>query len=206
MVNQPIPASPILIAVPAGVAINTYTATLSVNNGTCTGTATYPITVVVNAAPTLATVSQSGTACASSTATINLTGMVPNATGNTVNYTIGATPGSAINVSADAGGNASFTVPVILANNGATFTVVSITDGCTVAFGISFTPLVVTATPTITLGTNPSVCFSAAGQNANLPYSATTLSQPRIVFLAGVVVGLQMLQELFCPVRQARVQ
>ncbi len=68
--------------------------------------------------PTLGGASQLATVCAGSTAVINMTGLLPNVTNNTIEYSINAvaqTPVTGVN--SDGSGNASFTTAALTAGN-----------------------------------------------------------------------------------------
>jgi gliding motility-associated-like protein len=168
-----LPATPIGITVPGTAGVGTYNATLTVTN-TVTGcvSTTQPITVTIAPNPTI-TLGANPSVCAGTTAaplTYSATTGTPNqysidfdAAANTagfadvVNVALGATP---INI----------TVPAAAAAGvyNATITVRNSTSGC-VSPGSAIT-VTILATPSITLGANPSVCVGST--TANLPYSA----------------------------------
>ncbi|MBP1663115.1 MAG: hypothetical protein H6Q19_255 [Bacteroidetes bacterium] len=108
----------------------TYTATLKVTTtlSGMTYTNSEPIQVVVNPLPTLGTISQFRTVCDGSSATINLTGLVPSNT-FTVNYKINNVAQPAVTgLISSATGTSSFqTTALAASNNGQTLEVTSIT-------------------------------------------------------------------------------
>jgi len=106
------------------------------------------ITKKVTTPPTLTGAAQASTICEGSTATINLTGMVANSTGNSIDYTIdGVAQTQITGVSANGSGNASFSTPIlsVASHNGKSLVVTRITDtnGYFLDFSVS-TTLVVT--------------------------------------------------------------
>lgn len=81
--------------------------------------------------PTLSGASQASAVCGSGSATINLTGMVANSTGNAIDYTInGVAQPQVTGINADGSGNASFsTSSLTTANNGQALVITKITNG-----------------------------------------------------------------------------
>ncbi len=126
---------------------------------------------IPSSTPTLSGVSQVATVCSGTNVTINLTGLLYNAsTGNTftVNYTIGGIAQTPTTVTANSSGAGSFTVAVTSANNGQVLAITGLTNTsttCSNTFSsgnsvtLSVNPLA--GTPTTPSGTNP-VCQGSA--------------------------------------------
>jgi len=173
VVAAALPATPIVITVPAGVAGGAYTANLTVNNGTCTSIV-YSITVTINALPTITlsaiaptcfsaavqTVNLPYTATTGAPTTYSINGWSGGGFANVVNAAIPATP-IVINVPAGAAAGA-YTASLTVKN----------ANGC--VSSVSTITVTITALPTITLSAIAPTCFSAAVQTVNLPYTATT--------------------------------
>lgn len=81
--------------------------------------------------PTLTGASQAAPVCGSGSATINLTGMVANSTGNAIDYTInGVSQTQVTGINADGSGSASFTTASLTTgNNGQPLVITKITNG-----------------------------------------------------------------------------
>ena len=147
------------------------------NSGLVACGASVSITVL---GQTLSGASQSAAVCGGTSATINLTGLIPGST-STVSYSINGTPQTPVSgVVASAGGNGSFSTAVLTnSNNGQTLTITSITNNsttpnCTTNFTQNVT-LSVLPGPTLTLtsaaGTNNQArCLGSA--ITNITYSA----------------------------------
>jgi predicted CxxxxCH...CXXCH cytochrome family protein len=159
-----LPASPIVLVVPGGAAAGVYSGDLTVkNSGTGLTSVAYPITVTVNADPTVAA------AGPDQSIGVNFSTFAGNVPG------IGTGTWTLIS------GSGSITTP-----NSATSNVTSLGGGANVfRWTISNPPCVdswqemtitvtVTPPPTITLGADPTVCQGIT--TANLTYSATTNS------------------------------
>ena len=116
-------------------------------------------------APTIGSYSQSTAVCAGSSATILLTGMLPNTT-STISYTLaGTTQPDITGVVSDASGNASFSIVATNSQNFRIFsiTTTSTTPNCTTAIGSSGAFNL--SVPTITagsIGTAQTVCSGTA--------------------------------------------
>ncbi|HTB99835.1 MAG TPA: hypothetical protein VK705_04075, partial [Ferruginibacter sp.] len=172
--NVALPATPISIAVPAGVTSGTYTAILTVTNANGCVSIGYPISVTINALPTI-TLSPITAECFSvATQTVNLPYTI--VTGAPTTYSIGgwsgggfanvanvALPGSPIGIAVPAG--------VAVGTYTAILTVTNANGCVSIGYPISVT---ISALPTITLSPIAAVCFSAAIQTVNLPYTAVT--------------------------------
>nr|HPI31455.1 T9SS type A sorting domain-containing protein [Bacteroidales bacterium] len=92
--------------------------------------------------PTLTGASQAAPVCGSGSATINLTGMVANSTGNAIDYTInGVSQTQVTGINADGSGSASFTTASLTTgNNGQPLVITKITNGsCFTNFSQSVT-------------------------------------------------------------------
>ena len=173
--NVALPATPIVLTVPAGAAAATYNATLTVRNSAagCSSTAV-PITVTVTTAPTI-TLGASPTVC-SGTTTANLpyTGTTGAPNQYSITYNAAAIAAGFVNVPNTAlpATPIVLTVPAgaALATYNGTITVTNTTTGCP-GTAVPFTVTVTTA-PSITLGPNPTVCIGTT--TANLPYTGTT--------------------------------
>ena len=158
--NASITATPLVLTVPAAAASAIYTGTLTVSNANCTSTGS-AISVTVNPLPTPAFSAGATTVCAGSTISYQ-NDPVSNTyawvvTGGTINGSSTTDP-----ISVTWGSGSSGTVEV---------TETETIHNCskTISENITINPL-----PTITLGSNPSVC--AGITSANLSYSATTQS------------------------------
>ena len=175
VVNVALPASPISITIPGIAVPGTYNATLTVRStGSTCSSSSQPITVTINPNPTI-TLGANPTVCSGLTTT-NLSYSAT--TGGANEYSIN------FNAAAEAQGfvdvvNAALTAtPIVItvpaaAGAGvynATLSVRNNATGCLSPNG-NITVTVI-ASPTITLGTNPSVCIGSA--TANLPYTATS--------------------------------
>ena len=173
--NTALPATPIVLTVPAGAPAATYSGTLTVTNST-TGcvSATSPFTVTINPIPSI-TLGANPSVCSGATSA-NLPYTATTGTPNqySITYSAAALAAGFVNVA-----NAALpATPIVLvvpaaaapATYTATLTVTNSIIGCP-GIGTPFT-VTVNATPTITLGANPSVCGGAT--TANLPYTATT--------------------------------
>jgi len=131
---------------PAALAAGTYTWRVVPRNVYGAASACTNFTFTVNPTPSLTGVAQAATVCPSTNATINLSGLIANST-STITYTIGA--GAPVNVTGvvATGTTASFTVPVVFANNGQVLTITNITR-TNVPTNCSFVP---TSNNTVTL-------------------------------------------------------
>ena len=143
------------------------------------------VPVVVNPLPTYGTVKQGPAVCSGTNATFNLTNLTPNVV-STIVYNINGGASNTTTAAADGSGNGSFTVPVVIGNNGQTLTITSITNNssanavaCSVAPNIS-TTISVNPVPTATVSgtttlcqnsTSPSITFAGAAGPA--PYTFT---------------------------------
>ena len=175
VVNVALPASPISITIPGIAVPGTYNATLTVRStGSTCSSSSQPITVTINPNPTI-TLGANPTVCSGLTTT-NLSYSAT--TGGANEYSIN------FNAAAEAQGfvdvvNAALpATPIVItvpaaAGAGvynATLSVRNNATGC-LSPNSNITVTVI-ASPTITLGTNPSVCIGSA--TANLPYTATS--------------------------------
>lgn len=175
--NGSLSPSPISITVPAGAAPATYSGTLTVRNSS-TGcvSGTYNTTVSVIGNPTI-TLGGTPSVCSGATTALHpYTGTTSSPTtysitwGSTAsgagftNVTNAALPASNISLAVPAGATAGTYVGAITVSN---------SGNCTSGGGpLQSISVTVTTTPTITLGSNPSVC--AGITSATLPYTATT--------------------------------
>ncbi|MCX6307210.1 MAG: hypothetical protein NT040_19770, partial [Bacteroidetes bacterium] len=173
--NATLPASPIVLAVPATAAAGTYNGTLTVKNST-TGciSGAYAITVTVNPVPTISLGSNPSVCRGTTSANLTYTATTGSPDKYSIDYdatanTAGFTDVTYITLPAS---------PIVLAIPGAaaagtyngTLTVKNSTTGCiSSAYAIT---VMVNPVPTISLVTNPSVCRGTT--SANLAYSATT--------------------------------
>jgi len=179
--NAALPASPFSLPVPPGAAAGIYTGTLTVRNST-TGCISpgYPVSVTVNALPTI-TPGINPSVCAGATsAPLPYTGA---ATGAPDQYSItwtGAAPGQGF---ADITNMALPASPISLAVPAAavagtytgTLRVRNSTTGC-VSPGASIS-VTINVVPAITLGSNPEVCYGAV--SADLTYTGATYAPDR---------------------------
>ncbi|HYG18385.1 MAG TPA: hypothetical protein VD816_05620, partial [Ohtaekwangia sp.] len=173
--NTPLSASPIVITIPGAATAGTYTATLTVSNTVtgCSGSS-LPVTVTLVPAPTI-TLGLSPSVCTGS-ASANLTYTAT--TGSPDQFSIDFDAAAEAVGFADIVNAPLTTSPIVIAVPGAatagtyngTITVHNTTAGCSsTATAVS---VIVTDTPTITIGPNPTVCSGSI--TANLTYSATT--------------------------------
>jgi len=168
--NASLPASPIPITIAAGVSASTYTANLTVKNAAGCTSATLPIMVTVNQSPQIILTSASATTGQSvcvATAITPITYVTNGATGVAVS---GLPPGV----------NYSY-VSNLLTISGSpttsgTFSYSATTTGGSCIEQVATGIITGIPSPTITLGTNPSACFSVSAQSVFLPYTATTSS------------------------------
>ncbi len=190
--NTALPATPIVLTVPAGAAAATYNGTLTVTNSTtgCVSTGT-AFTVTVTAAPTI-TLGANPSVCSGATiANLPYTGTTGTPNQYSITYNAAAIAAGFVNVAF----TALPATPIILvvpagapvATYGGTITVRNGAAGCPSA-GTPFL-ITVSAPPTITLGANPVICSGAT--TANLPYTATTNSpdQYSIVYSAAALAA-----------------
>jgi large repetitive protein len=170
-----LPASPIALTLPVNVAANTYNGILKVKNNTtgCESTG-YPITVTVNALPTI-TLGANPTVCSGVTsASLPYSATTGTPTQYTIDWNEAANSAGFADVAYQALGASPILLTVPGAATGGTYNgtlkVKNTTTGCeSTGYPISVT---VIALPTITLGANPAVCRGVT--SANLTYSATT--------------------------------
>jgi hypothetical protein len=190
--NAILPASPIVLVVPAAAPVGIYTATLTVTN-TTTGCSNngYPISVTINPNPTI-TLGPDPSVCSGATSA-NLTYSATTGSPNqySITWSAAALAAGFANVT-----NAALPAsPIVLVVPGAaavgsytgTLTVTNSATGCTsTGYPVSVT---INAIPTITLGANPSVCSGST--SANLTYSSTTgtPTQYSITWSAGALAA-----------------
>jgi len=123
--------------------------------------------------PTLSSAAQAESVCDGAPLTIDLAGMLPNSTNNTIEYTINGiaqTPVTGINTSGT--GTASFTIDDLsVANNGQTLQITKIINGsCNATFAQNVTLSILARPATPTASSNSPIC---AGSNLNLTSNAT---------------------------------
>jgi hypothetical protein len=165
-----LPASPISIPVPAGVAAGTYLATLTVRNSSTTCDATYPISVEVLALPaitpgTIAAVCQGAT-----TALLPYTGATGGANQYSITWSGAAQTAGFSNVGLTTLSSSPISIPVpagvAAGTYSATLTVRNSSTTCEQTYSISVQVL---ATPSLTPGTIAAVCQGSS--IASLPYT-----------------------------------
>ena len=130
----------------------------------CSASFTQNVTLGVNPNPTLSGATQDATVCNGSTATINLTGLLPNSV-STVSYLINGSAQTPVTVvTADGSGNANFTSAVLTAaNNGQILqitgiTTTSATPNCSSVFTQELTLSVDPVTVGGTVSANQTIC------------------------------------------------
>ncbi|MBI2283334.1 MAG: Ig-like domain-containing protein, partial [Bacteroidetes bacterium] len=109
------------------------------NAGGCRALTDAAVTTTVLPTATLGTVAQFTSVCSGTNATIQLTGLVPNAS-QTIYYDIQGSNYPGLLVTSDASGNASFTIPVTYGDNGKEFMVNAIllqSSGCEEEFTVN---------------------------------------------------------------------
>jgi gliding motility-associated-like protein len=173
--NVALPASPISIPVAANTPAGTYTGSLTVSNGTTTcESIVYPITIVIEALPTI-TLSTIQPVCIGST-TSAIPYSATTGTPNRYNLDFDAAANTAgfadITNATLTAGAITVNIPTTagVGSYNAILTVTNTTTGC-VSDPLNVTITVIDV-PTITLGANPQVCRGTT--LANLPYTATT--------------------------------
>ncbi|MBK9392299.1 MAG: hypothetical protein IPN68_19715 [Bacteroidetes bacterium] len=172
-----LPATPIVLTVPAAAAVGTYNYTLTVRNTVtgCVSTSTAK-QVTVNGIPTI-TLGANPAVCRGTT-TANLTYSATTFSPN--EYSINYDAAAEAQTFADVAFTALPATPIVLTVPAAaavgtynyTLTVRNTVTGCVSTSTAK--QVTVNGVPTITLGANPSVCRGAI--TANLTYSATTYS------------------------------
>lgn len=159
--GAPITPSPITFSVPTTLSAGSYSATLTITDGSCTSA--YPFTLTVNQTPDVTPISSTAICNNATSSAMVFSGSVVPTTFNWVTDN----PGIGV---ADSGTN---TIPAFTAMNGGTgqvianFTVTPTANGCTgtpATFQVAVNP-----TPTLSSATTASVCDSA-----QLTYVATT--------------------------------
>ncbi|MCC9072595.1 T9SS sorting signal type C domain-containing protein [Flavobacterium sp. F-65] len=176
--NASLPASPITIAVPAGIAAGTYTGTLTVTNANGCISSGSSFTVTVNPLPTITLSGTAASVCLNAGAQ-NTTLAYSATTGTPTTYSIvwNASPTNSFAAVTNASLPASPITIAIPAGTAAgaytgTLTVAN-ANGC-ISSGSSFTVTVNPLPSITTTGTVLSVCTSTGSQNAILAYTATT--------------------------------
>ncbi|MCD9018407.1 T9SS type B sorting domain-containing protein [Parachryseolinea silvisoli] len=171
-----LPASPITIPVAANTPAGTYSGSLTVTNGTTTcESIVYPITIVIDALPTITVGTIQPVCIGSTTASIPYSGTTGSPNQYSLDFDAAAnTAGFAdvTNVTLTAGA-ITVTIPgtAVVGSYNAALTVRNTTTGCVSAPPVNVTITIINV-PTITLGVNPQVCFGST--SANLPYTNTT--------------------------------
>ncbi|UEG49485.1 hypothetical protein LK994_12660 [Ferruginibacter lapsinanis] len=161
-----------------------------VSNGVCPASNSSAATITVTTAPDLSNLSTSVAAgCQGTAFAVTLTSSSLASKTYTVTYDLtGANTGTGLTASVTmSGGTGSFNTGSLANSGSTTITITSIAEGsCSSAPGgaTGTATFTVSAFPTITLGTNPTVCYSASSQTANLSYSATT-SSPTTYSISG---------------------
>jgi|GEM_PF-1000908 len=148
------------------------------NSPTCARTFSIITLLSVNANPSLAGVAQPLPVCVAGPATISITGLVPNSTNNTINYTInGVAQTPVTGVNANGSGAAVFNTSALSAvNNGQTLQVTGITNGiCAQSFAQNVTLAVGNMNTWLGVNTN---WFDAANWCAGIPASTTDVLIP----------------------------
>jgi gliding motility-associated-like protein len=175
-----LPISPIVLSVPVASAVGTYTATLEVRNST-TGcfSSLSNISVTVNPIPTI-TLSANPTICQGAvSAALVYTGNSGSPNQYSINYNAAAELAGFLDVANSVlpASPISMVVPgaISVGTYNGLLTVRNSTTGCQSVSAP--TAVVVTASPSITLGSNPEVCSGAP--SADLTYSSTSGSPNR---------------------------
>lgn len=175
--NATLPSSPITLTVPSGAAAGTYNYTVTVKNNTtgCTSTGTAK-TVTINSLPTITLGGNSSVCAGTTTANLSYSATTQSPDQYSLDYdAIAEAAGftDIVNASLPASPIA-LTVPYGAAAStyNYTVTVKNTSTGCS-STATSKT-ITVDPIPTITLGSNPSLCIGTT--TADLTYSATTQS------------------------------
>ena len=136
------------------------------------------VILAVNPMPTLTAVSSSIVCGDGELTTVSLSGLLPGTTSD-ITYTIAAgDPVVASNILSDASGNASFTLPMVLANNGSLLEITSVsrTDNqpnCTTVFSGIVATLTINARPTGNLSGDQTLCFGNASNAISIGLTGT---------------------------------
>ena len=166
------------IVIPAGTAAGTYTGTMTITNSNgCTKT--QPVSVTVNALPTITTTGTAAAICFNAgvqNTTMPYTATTNSPTSYSITWTGIVNQGNT--VFAFAAGGGTLTGIVIPAGTpvGAYTGTMTVTNanGCTNTQAVSVT---VNGLPTITTtGIAAAICFNAGAQTTTMPYTATTKS------------------------------
>lgn len=174
--NVALPASPITVAIPGAVPAGTYTATLSVRNGTTTCiSAGQTVTITVNATPSITLTNPNPEICRGTTTVVMAyTGVTGGANRYTLDFDAAANAAGLpdrLNVVLPAG-SFSITVPAGIAVGTYNGTV-TVRNNATACVGVTMPiTLTVNPIPTITLSAIPAVCEGTT--TVNLGYTATT--------------------------------
>lgn len=142
-----------------------YTVFATIGLTGCSGLMNNTVNVVTHPLPTLTSATQAATVCSGTNATVNLAGLLASSN-HTVTYQINGVVQPTMNVNSDAGGNASFSIPVISSQNGQLLEVTSLVNNslapnCSQSFvaGNSFL-LGVFPRPTVNISANEFVCLN----------------------------------------------
>lgn len=166
---------------------NTYYRAV-VSSGVCPAANSSGAAITMTTPPDVSNFSVSAApGCQGSVSAITITSSSLASKTYTVTYDLtGTNTGSNITASVTmSGGTGSFNTAALANPGSTTITITSIAEGsCPSTVSVGGTAFTVAAFPTITLGTNPTVCYSASGQTANLSYSATT-SSPTTYSISG---------------------
>lgn len=168
IVDAALPASPIVHVVPGGASTGTYNGTLTVKNSSSgLSSSNYPITVTIITTPaTPGAISGSANVNPSTSGLVYSISAVPSADTYTwtvpTGWTINSGQGT-VSISATSGTEGQDGDITVTATN---------TCGTSAASTLAVTVTAAALAPTITLGTDPTVCQGTT--TAALPYSATT--------------------------------
>jgi hypothetical protein len=166
--NAALPASPIVITVPVGAAVGTYSGTVTVKNSTCTSV-TYPISVIIVNTPDI-TLSPIPTICAGSTSgTIPYTATALNPIQYSIVWGAAATAAGFVNVTNAPLPPSPIPLTVPAGATAGTYTgTLTVSNGIVSNTGTTITVTVITL-PSVTLGALPTICSGIT--SASLPYT-----------------------------------
>ena len=157
VVDAPLPASPISIAIPAGTAAGTYTFNLRVKNAQgCTSPGVYVVSVTIAGSNTTIVYNSGQPICQTGVALVTRTGAAGGTYSSDTSLNINSSTGTIYPASSTVGTH--------------TVTYTLVTANCTFS---TTTDVTIVPLPKVTIGTIAPVCVSDNAQTASVPYSVT---------------------------------